>query len=97
MFLNGRHARETQELFKRAAERDKALLQSHLATAQRLLSSGIRVRSVKTAREEMAKHLGEAERAVTKDAKVRPQLRPTATARGAATSGGGVGPWDCGL
>jgi hypothetical protein len=67
--LYQRHMHETEEVSKRAAERDRVLLQSHLATAHRLLSSGVKLRNVEAAREEMAKHLKEAERGVAKDAK----------------------------
>ena len=50
----------TEEFSKRVADRDRVLLQSHLATAQKLLSSGVKPRTVKSAREEMSKHLEEA-------------------------------------
>ena len=42
------------------ADRDRVLLQSHLATAQKLISSGVKPRTVKSARAEMSKHLEEA-------------------------------------
>ena len=66
--LYKRHVNEAEELARRAAERDRALLQAHLKIVQSLVSAGVKAAGVKGAREAMAKHLRVAEQGVTKDA-----------------------------
>jgi hypothetical protein len=68
--LYQRHIVEDGEVAKQAALADRKLLQAHLSTAHRLLAVGVKNKNLKAAREEMGKHLMEAERTVVAQTQV---------------------------